>query len=66
MLKDNKGAIQDYSKASALWPNYDGAYYQTGIAYQNLNDNISACIYWRMAAELGEQSAYESIQRYCN
>lgn len=65
LLEDYTGAIQDYSIAIEINPNYAMAYYNRGVAKFTLEDISGACLDWSKAGELGFDSAYTLIRKYC-
>jgi len=60
--KDSKGAIEDYSKAIELNPNYVEAYANRGCAKEELGDKEGAISDWQKAADLGDEEAAKWIQ----
>ena len=60
--KDSKGAIEDYSKAIGLNPNYVEAYANRGCAKEELGDKEGAIADWQKAADLGDQEAAKWIK----
>ena len=60
--KDSKGAIEDYSKAIELNPNYAEAYANRGCAKEELGDKEGAIADWQKAADLGDEEAEKWIQ----
>jgi len=60
--KDSKGAIEDYSKAIELNPNYAEAYANRGCAKEELGDKEGAIADWQKAADLGDEEAVKWIQ----
>ena len=51
-LSDNKGAIEDYTKAIELKPDYAGAYYNRAISHKNLGDKNIAIADYQKAADI--------------
>ena len=66
--KDSKGAIEDYSKAIGLNPNYVEAYANRGCAKEELGDIKEAILDWQKAVDLGDAEAAlwikESIEKH--
>ncbi|ROL56058.1 tetratricopeptide repeat protein [Bacteroidetes/Chlorobi group bacterium Naka2016] len=62
---DFRAAIEDYTKAIQINPNYAWAYINRGIAKFNLWDKFGACSDWSKAGELGLKDAYDYIRMYC-
>ena len=65
-LQDYRGAIQDYTKAIELDPEYADAYNNRGIARLLLEDKDGGCLDLSKAGELGHFKAYDLIKEYCN
>ncbi|MCU4139364.1 MAG: hypothetical protein MW690_001296 [Methanophagales archaeon] len=55
-LNEYEQAIEDFSKAIELNPNYAGAYYNRGIAYAKLNQHERAIEDYNKAIELNPAS----------
>ena len=64
-LEDDRGAIQDYTKAIEREPSA-AAYYNRGLSKYYLGDKNSACLDFSKAGELGLEMAYEAIRNFCN
>ena len=60
--KDSKGAIEDYTKALELNPNYAEAYANRGCAKEELGDKEGAIADWQKAADLGDEEAAKWIR----
>ena len=60
--KDSKGAIEDYTKAIELNPNYAEAYANRGCAKEELGDKEGAIADWQKASDLGDEEAAQWIQ----
>ena len=60
--KDSKGAIEDYTKAIELNPNYAEAYANRGCATEELGDKEGAIADWRKAADVGDEEAAKWIK----
>ena len=65
-LKDNYGAISDFTKAIEINHNYGRAYGNRGIAKENIGDLKGACSDWKKAIELGVTGAAEWVKNQCN
>ena len=65
-LEDYKGAIEDYTKAIEINPNYSNAYKNRGASKENLGDLSGACADWRKAANLGDTDSAERVENQCN
>ena len=65
-LKDYQGSIVDYSNVISKKPNYAITYIKRANAKLKLSLKESACLDFSKAGELGEESAYELINKYCN
>ena len=65
ILKDYKGAIEDYTKAIELNRNFVDAYYNRGNTYYRIRRNNEACLDLKKTAELGKPYVYDLIKEYC-
>jgi len=65
-LLDYKGAIEDYTKAIELNPNYADAYYTRGITKIAVGDKVGGCTDLSKAEELGHSRANGKVKQYCN
>ena len=65
-LKDLRGAIADLSKAIEIDPNYAKAYFFRGAAKIDIGDKNGGCLDLSKAGELGRDSVYRDIRKYCN
>jgi len=65
-LQDYRGAIQDFTKAIELNPNFTVAYFSRGIAKIGLAQKVSGCLDLSKAGEMGFALAYKAIKVYCN
>ncbi len=63
---DLKGAIQDYTKAIELNPQYAEVYHNRGLTKLYLGQKDSGCLDLSKAGELGYYEAYDAIKEYCN
>lgn len=63
---DFKGALKDFNEAIRQNPKAANSYLSRGTAKYKLEDYRGACIDWIKARELGDQSAYNLIRKYCN
>lgn len=61
--KDYPGAIQSFTKASALRPNSAPAYYSLGVAHQNLEHNEAAIQNYSEAIRLAPEMAHAYAAR---
>ena len=66
VIKDYKGAIQDFNKAIELNPDLAEAYYNRGIAKIKSGQKDDGCLDFSKAGELGSAKAYEAIKEVCN
>lgn len=64
-LKKYEEAIEDYTKAIAINPNYAMAYYNRGIAKNLIGDTDGACSDWRKALSLGLKDVLYFINQNC-
>ena len=64
--KDYLGAINDYSKAIELEPDFAEAYFNRGLTRIFLDDMEGGSLDLSKAGELGLTEAYNVIKRYCN
>lgn len=60
-----KEAITDFEKAIELKPDYADAYFNIGNAYHLLNDEDSACEYYKLAQKYGRPNLEDHLRR-CN
>ena len=60
--RDSTGAIEDYTKAIELDPNYAEAYANRGCAKEELGDKEGAIADWQKAADLGDEEASKWIK----
>tara|TARA_B100000787_G_C16094953_1_gene250706 strand:+ start:203 stop:724 length:522 start_codon:yes stop_codon:yes gene_type:complete len=65
-LKDNSGAIADYTRAIAINPIKINAYYNRGISNEMIGEMDAACIDWRKAAKLGHKNSAKRVKDQCN
>ena len=65
-LKDDYGAIEDYSKAIELKPDYASAYNNRGTAKENSGDLNGACADWIKAASLRHTNPAQWVRDQCN
>ncbi|OBQ20937.1 MAG: hypothetical protein AN481_16740, partial [Aphanizomenon flos-aquae LD13] len=67
-LGDKPGAIDDYTQAIKINPNYANAYYNRGIVYYQLGDKQKAREDLQRAAQLfmaqGNTAFYEGIMAF--
>jgi len=64
-MQNYMAAINDYDQAIKLQPNLAEAYYNKGLTLLILKDNKAACPNLSKAGELGINSSYNLIKRYC-
>ena len=64
--RDYIGAINDYSKAIELEPDYAEAYFNRGLTRIFMDDMDGGSLDLSKAGELGLVEAYNVIKRYCN
>jgi len=60
------GAISDFTKSIELNPRFSDAYNFRGLSKYKSGDKSGACADWKKASELGNSTAGEMAQRYCN
>ena len=65
-LKDNYGAIADFTKVIELNPDFVYAYSNRGVSKENLGDLNGACNDWKKAASLGNEDAAKWVRDKCN
>ena len=59
-------SIEEYGKAIELYPYFGDAYYNRGLVLIYLQDKEKGCIDLSRAGELGVESAYGAIKKYCD
>ena len=64
--KDFKGAIEDYTKAIVIDPDYSDAYANRGCAKEELGDKAGAIGDWEKASSLGDDEAAQWIKELVN
>ena len=64
-LKNYKDAIEDFTQAIGICPDYADAYLGRGASRLELKDLDGACSDWHQAAKLGNTKAEILIQRFC-
>ena len=64
-MGDYDGAIEDYSKALELDPTSSVSYFNRANSKFRKGDKRGACDDWKKAKELGDETAAESIKKYC-
>ena len=64
-IKDFRGAIDDYTKAIQIYPEFASAYFNRGLSKIILKQKDSGCLDYCKAAELGDKKAYEKIKEDC-
>ena len=65
ILKNNRGAIDDYTKAIEIYPEFADAYYDRGNAKLRIGQKDSGCLDLSKAGELGHEKAYDAIKAWC-
>ena len=65
-MGDYKGAIADYTKAILRDPKDGESYLSRGYAKILIKDKVGACKDFSKAGELGQDRAYEEINKNCN
>ena len=65
-LEDYRGAIADYTRAIEISPKVAKFYLNRADVLKKLAYLDGACLDWSKAGELGINSAYELIKKYCN
>jgi len=65
-MKDYKAALADLNKAIEIEKDFAEAYYNRGLTRIYLDDVDGGAMDLSKAGELGIQSAYNVIKRYCN
>jgi tetratricopeptide (TPR) repeat protein len=63
--KGSSGAIEDFSKAIKIDPNYAEAYYCRGLFEIQSGQRNAGCCDLRKSNELGSDDAYEALTLYC-
>lgn len=66
LLKNYKEAINDFTRAIEIKPDYSDAYLGRGSSKLELRDLQGACSDWKKAADLGNKKAVTLILRYCS
>ena len=56
-------AIADFEKAIKLKPDYADAYFNIGLTYFLLNDEDSACTYYKLAEKYGRPNLEDYLRR---
>ena len=64
-MKDYKEAIEDFSFAIQINPDYADAYLGRGTSKLELKDTGGACADWQKAMTLGNKQAALLFQRFC-
>ncbi|MEK6783296.1 MAG: tetratricopeptide repeat protein [Bacteroidota bacterium] len=65
-LQDYRGAIEDFNKAIELNPDDSKPYFSRGLAKLKIGQKDSGCLDFSKSGELGNETAYETIKKYCN
>lgn len=63
---DLEGAIEDFEKSHKLDPSLNSAGHNIGSIYFDLGNNEEACKYWKIGADLGNQSSKALWQKHCS
>lgn len=61
--KNYRDALADFEKAIELKPDYADAYFNMGKTYFLLNDEDSACDYYRLAEKYGRPNLEDYLRR---
>lgn len=56
-------AIADFEQATTLKPDYADAYFNIGITYHLMNDEDSACEYYKLADKYGRPNLEDYLKR---
>lgn len=59
-------AINDLDKVISLSKNHKNAYNNRGMLYIQLNENDKACVDFKKAIELGNETAKTNFKKFCN
>ncbi len=65
-IHDFEGAIQDYTTAMTLQPDFAEAFYNRALTLIYLKNAKDACLDLGKAGELGVRDAYNVIKMHCN
>ena len=65
VLENYHGAIDDYTNATELKPDYAEAYRMRGMAKGTLGDGVEGCADLKRAAELGSAKAIDAYRMIC-
>lgn len=65
-LQENISAIEDYTNAIKLKPDFAFAYANRGIIYLNLGHREEACQDFKKALDLGDNEIKSHYKKYCN
>ncbi|MFK8056593.1 MAG: tetratricopeptide repeat protein [Saprospiraceae bacterium] len=65
-IEDYEGAIEDYNRSIEVNPESVLAYFNRGNTNYRLNNKEQACADWTKARDLGDDSAQERLDEYCN
>jgi len=65
-MREYKNAIEYYNKVIAADSEFKEAYYNRGLTYIYLKENENGCMDMSKAGELGIESAYQVIGRFCD
>ena len=64
-MGDNRGAIEDFTRAIELNSHYGDAYYNRGMTKLSMNQNAAACVDFKKAKELGQIKAKGALIKSC-
>jgi tetratricopeptide (TPR) repeat protein len=65
-IGDYDGALADYNKAIEIDPESATAYFNRGNTHYRLGKKDEACIDWSKAKQLGDESAQQRLDDFCN
>jgi len=60
-----KESLQYFDEVVRIMPEYAHGYFNRGITKNNLHDLNGACADWNTASKLGDESAMQMIQAFC-
>ena len=64
-MQDYNGAMPDLNKVIELNPKDALAYNIRGLCKSELGDKVGACLDWKKAVKLGDETAKDKISKYC-
>jgi tetratricopeptide (TPR) repeat protein len=59
-------AVLYFNEAIAYNPKDVDAYYNMGVAFIKMKNNVKACESWNKGKELGDSGVLSLINKYCN